>query len=122
MHLQSIEDDPSQSRELGVNQESALMEIETFDLCSGALLSDVMHDLLEGVLQYETKLLLKHCLHNCYFTLDILNRSIEYLELPYGTESDRPSPITSKIPTKPGGRLNQKGKYECMHMPNVYRK
>ena len=71
MDLQSIEDDPPQSRELAVNHKSALMDIKTSELCSGALLSEVMHDLLEGVLQYETKLLLEHCLQN--FTLDTLN-------------------------------------------------
>ena len=57
-HLEAIEDNPSQSHEFGVNHESLLMEIEYFDICSGVLISNVMHDLFEGVLQYETKLML----------------------------------------------------------------
>ena len=46
------------SREYGVNHKSLLSDITHFDICSGALVSDIMHDLLEGIVQYETKLLL----------------------------------------------------------------
>ena len=63
------------SKEYGVNFRSILMELTYFDVCSGALLPDVMHDLLEGVLQYEGNLLLQHCITDCqYFTLAYLNR------------------------------------------------
>lgn len=47
----------------GVNCRSVLMELAYFDVCSGALLPDIMHDLLEGVLQYEAKLLLNHMIN-----------------------------------------------------------
>jgi hypothetical protein len=43
---------------------SALMELRYFDICSGALVPDVLHDVLEGGLQYEAKLLLQHCIYN----------------------------------------------------------
>ena len=42
------------THEFGVNHESLLMEIEYFDIYSGVLIRDVMHDLFEGVLQYES--------------------------------------------------------------------
>ena len=52
------------------------------------LLCDAMHDLFEGVLQYETKLMLIQLIEKHYFKLKNLNNHIESLELPYGTESD----------------------------------
>jgi len=61
------------------------MEVSHFDICSGALICDVMHDLFEGILQNETKLIDRN-----YFTLKTLNSNIESLELPVGTESDKP--------------------------------
>lgn len=46
------------SKDYGINRRSALCELKHFDVCS-CLLPDVMHDLLEGVLQYEVKLMLQ---------------------------------------------------------------
>lgn len=74
---------------------SALMELRYFDICSGALVPDVLHDVLEGGLQYEAKLLLQHCIiSQGYFTLDELNKLIQYYELGY-MESDCPSTLNS---------------------------
>lgn len=87
------------------------MDIEYFDICSGALLCDVMHDLLEGVLQYETKLLLVHCIDTMnYFALKSLNSGIASLQLPCGTNSDRPAMIERKTLRTHEYRLNQKGR------------
>ena len=36
-----------------------LYKYRYFHVCDGSLLPDVMHDLLEGALQYEVKLMLK---------------------------------------------------------------
>lgn len=36
------------SKEYGINHKSILDELQYFDICSGALVQDVMHDLLEG--------------------------------------------------------------------------
>jgi len=87
--LEAINEDP-------VNHESLLMGIRHFDICSGALVSDIMHDLIEGVIQLETKLMLPIFIENCYFSLEILNRNIEYLELPNEMESDKPAPLDRK--------------------------
>ena len=73
-HLEAIEDDPSQSREFGVNHKSLLMEIEYFDICSGVLLCDVMHDLFEGVLQYETKLMLIQLIWSYLMQQSLINQ------------------------------------------------
>ena len=60
------------------------MELHYFDMCSGALIPDVMHDLLEDVLPH----ILKHLLHilaneKKYFTLTYLNSKIVSMELGY---------------------------------------
>lgn len=110
-HLQEIDDDPShQSHEYGIKHESLLSDITYFDICSGALICDIMHDLLEGLLQYETKLLLIRLIEKHYFKLKNLNSHIESLELPYGTESNKPNMIQRKVLYSQNSRLNQKGK------------
>lgn len=38
------------STDFGINRESALNELTYFNVCSGALVQDVMHDVLEGML------------------------------------------------------------------------
>lgn len=102
------------SKEYGVNFRSILMELTYFDVCSGALLPDVMHDLLEGVLQYEGNLLLQHCITDCqYFTLAYLNSIIENIELGYMEADDRPTPITSQVLRSDRG-LGQKGRNSLM--------
>lgn len=45
----------------GVNRRSLLCTSCYFDVTSGALLPDVMHDFLEGVVPLELKLVLKVC-------------------------------------------------------------
>ena len=65
-----IEVDSDTSREYGVNRKSVLTKLQYFDICSGALVPDIMHDVLEGVLQYETKIVLIYLVQSChYFTL-----------------------------------------------------
>ena len=49
------------SKEYGLNIRSAFPQLKYFDLCNASLLTDIMHDVLEGVLQYEVKLVLRHC-------------------------------------------------------------
>ena len=46
------------SKEYSLNIRSAFTY---FDLCNGSLLTDIMHDVLKGMLQYEVKLVLRHC-------------------------------------------------------------
>lgn len=47
----------------GVNRLALLNSLDYFDVTSGALLPDVMHDVLEGALPLEMKLMLKVCYH-----------------------------------------------------------
>ena len=41
--MDEIEDDQEKSKEYGVNFESALLDLDHFDMCKGELVPDVMH-------------------------------------------------------------------------------
>ena len=57
----------------GLTRDSILNSSKFFHIVDG-LVPDVMHDILEGSLQYEVKELLKYFIHTeKYFTLDELN-------------------------------------------------
>ena len=53
------DDDGSKSMEYGINCRTIFLDLKHFNICN-SLLPDVMHDILEGSLQYELKLLFKH--------------------------------------------------------------
>lgn len=99
------------SKKYGINNESILSTLQYFDVCSGSLIPDVMHDVLEGVLQYELKLLLQHCI-DCekYFTSKQLQQIMESFELGFMEYPNRPTPITREILRKKDNSLNQNGK------------
>lgn len=104
-------DNPARSSvEFGINRKSILTRLQYFDVCSGALVPDVMHDVLEGVLQYEAKLLLQHCVFvERYFTVDTLQHLIESFELGFMETANRPTPITGKILRRADNSLRQNG-------------
>ena len=118
--MQEIQDDPAMSVEYGSNHKSILMELQYFDLCSGVLVQDAMHDLMEGVLQYETKLMLCHYINNRNFTLENLNVAIENLELCSNMQSDRPTIIKATTLHSEGNLLKQKGIANISHACIVY--
>ena len=98
------------SKEYGINRNSALTKLDYFDMCSGALIPDIMHDLLEGTLQYEVKLMLRvMILIDEYFSLDYLNSRIANLELGHMESKDRPSLISIQTLQTSGHSLKQKG-------------
>ena len=73
-----------------------------------------MHDLLEGALQYEVKLLLRHFIQTeCYFSLHTFNLRLSNLELGYMETKDRPTPIAESTLTSSGHSLKQAGK-DCL--------
>ena len=71
-HCAALDNDPNgeSSIEYGVNTCSALLDLHYFDMCSETQLPDVMHNILEGALQHELKLLLQYCIREQhYFSL-----------------------------------------------------
>lgn len=53
----------------GVNRPALLNTLQYFDVVSGSLIPDITHDILEGALPLEIKLLLRVCVHahNAHF-------------------------------------------------------
>ena len=79
-----------------------------------------MHDVLEGALQYEIKLMLWMMIaEKRYFTLDTLNTRMENLELGYMESKDRPTPISDTTLFSSGVFLKQAGMYLHHLMYNV---
>ncbi len=106
--------DPLKSKEHGNNSNSVLNELKYFHVCSGALVPDVMHDMLEGVLQYELKLLLKKFIfEDKYITLQQLNSTIQNLDFGPSESKSRPTPIESKTLLSQDNHLKQNGKSTC---------
>lgn len=100
----------SKSKLYGINRDSILNELKYFHVCSGALLPDIMHDILEGALQYEVKLMLKDMIYSDgYFPLEFLNTRIDHLELGFMETKDRPTPISDTTIHSEGGNLKQAG-------------
>ena len=118
-HCSLVEGDSrgTHSRVYGINRCSILNQLRYFSVVSGALVPDVMHDLLEGVLQYEVKLLLTQFIsEDHYFTLEQLNHRIESLELGYSEARDRPTQITSATLSSNDNLLKQSGTHICTCM------
>ena len=116
-HCTMVENDTTGrlSIEYGVNSRTSLLELETFDICSGTLLPDVMHDILEGVLQHVLQLLLTYCIdEKQYFTLKMLNDKIEGVELGY-MEDTRPAIIDNckHLRQNGNGSINTVIFYNC---------
>lgn len=63
-HCEKIEEEGGRGDEYsvlyGVNRRSILMELKYFNVCDGGLLPDIMHDVLEGALVCEAKLIMQH--------------------------------------------------------------
>ena len=75
------------------------------------LVPDVMHDVLEGVLQYEVKLLLRHLiLEEKLCTLAQINSRLTSFDYGYQMSKDKLSPITdSRIHSTDSNLLGQSG-------------
>lgn len=56
-----------------------------------------MNDILEGILQYQCKELLKQFINeDKYFTLDLFNVRLKKFDYGYFNDKNKPSPITDK--------------------------
>lgn len=72
---------------------------------------DIMHDFLEGGLQYEVKELLKHLISTRLLSLQEVNAAIESFSYGYSDVTDKPSPISSTTLSSTDHSLKQSGKY-----------
>lgn len=80
-------------------------------MCDGSLLPDIMHDVLEGALEFEVKLLLNVFIRKeKYFTLAEFNSRLECLDLGYMESKDHPTPIADTTLSSGNNKLKQEGK------------
>lgn len=103
-----VESDPKYSVVYGINFRSALLSLQYLDICS-SLIPDVMHDVLEGVVQYELKLLIRYCIDCQYFRRRALEPIMERFELGYMETTSRPTPISPKTIKAKDNLLKQNG-------------
>ena len=110
-HCTLVEEDTSgrASKEYGINRDSILNQLSYFNVCDGSLVPDVMHDCLEGVLQYEIKLLLHVMVENECFTLKDFNSRLQNVELGYMECKNKPTSISVSTFNSNGNSLKQNG-------------
>ena len=78
------------SVEYGINCKSSLDSLPNFSDVEG-LLHDIMHDLFEGIVLYELRLLLQRAIATkSYFTIDILNYRLQSFDFGYCEIKDKP--------------------------------
>lgn len=105
----NIEREPGSGIIYGINRRSSLCNSRYFHVIGG-LPADAMHDILEGVLQYECKEMLKVFIYeDSYLTLQDLNEGIKDFDYGYYNDKNRPSPISSVTLNSNSNSLKQKG-------------
>ena len=94
-------------------------------MCDG-LAPDIMHDILEGSLQYEVKELLKHLIYSPkYLTVNQLNHKINTFPYVLSDKNSKPTIISSKTLLSKDHSLKQKGKepfsyVQFMHFYHIF--
>ena len=98
------------SKEYGINRRSALNDLKYFHVCNGALIPDIMHDVLEGILQYEAKLMLQYMINvENFFSVNMFNSKLRNLELSSAESKNKPTSISVKTINSEGNSLKQNG-------------
>lgn len=93
----------------GINFRSVLNNSRYFHVIGG-MPGDAMHDVLEGILQYETKEFLKYCIREeQLLTFSQLNENIKSFDFGYMNDSNKPSPIAPQTLASENNALKQKG-------------
>lgn len=79
----------------GINHPSELDNIPNFSVAEN-LPHDIMHDLFEGVVPYEMKLLITHLVNVKHFTVATFNDRLRRFDFGYIECSDKPSELDEK--------------------------
>ena len=94
---------------------SLLEEVPGVSVIKG-LPHDIMHDLYEGIVPYEMKLLLRHCVTMKFFTIEEVNQRIAK----YGFVDNNPRPIDPSILRSHETKIRQSASQMmtlCQHLP-----
>lgn len=96
-HVDKIAQNSTLSKDFGVKEDSILNKLARYHVINGSVY-DIMHDLLEGVVPYEIKLVLGFLISQNLFTVEQLNQRISTFR--YGSQEakNKPSPNFSLTP------------------------
>lgn len=90
-HCQQIEANPRLPYVMGVKQSCILNSLQYFKTCDNFSV-DIMHDILEGVAQYEMKLILHHLIDN-YTTSEEIQTRIKNFNYGYVEQANKPPEV-----------------------------
>ena len=83
------------SVEYGINERSILNDVAGFSVVGG-LCHDAFHDLLEGAVNYELRLLLEHVFTCGYISLNQLNDRLKSFNCGYTETDSKPNQLTTR--------------------------
>jgi hypothetical protein len=108
-HIEASNYRPSVIKLYGVKQDSVLNSLKYFH-CTNNFAFDPMHDLLEGVVPYTIKLVLKHFIQTRQlFTVFDLNQRINNFRYGVSETTNKPSPnFTQELLNSSSNKLKQK--------------
>ena len=92
----------------GLHRDSALNTLRYFHVTEG-LIPDIMHDCLEGCVQYELKELLRHFNTEEILSVIAINNAIHSFPLMGSDARNRPAPITAITLASSDHSLKQTG-------------
>ena len=92
----------------GVSRNAILNSSQCFHVVDG-LCPDIMHDVLEGPLPYEVKLLLQFCVQTGYFSLPVLNALMRSFHYGQADARDKPAQISATTLCSSDNKLKQSG-------------
>lgn len=92
MHCRDIQSDPQLNSVYGVKRNCSLNTLHYFHVCSNYSF-DIMHDILEGVAQYEMKLLFGYLTENLISKNDLLLRIYSF-DFGYTERKNRPTNVS----------------------------
>lgn len=91
-HLSSLQDNPQLSSAFGVKRSCLFNTLEYFHTCDNFAV-DIMHDILEGVAQYELKLVYQHLVDTKRITMNDLCERIHAFNYGYMERKNRPTAL-----------------------------
>ena len=98
MHCSRLSDPDgaSVSIEYGINRKSSLDSIPHFSVAEN-MPHDVMHDLFEGAVPYELKLLILYCINQSYLNIITINHRLSAFDFGYSEVGDKPVLIGEEV-------------------------
>ena len=93
----------------GINRKSVLANVGNFDVCQ-CFPQDIMHVLFEGVMPYETKLLLRVLLdEKKYLSINDLNQRLDSFDYGYMDSKNKPTLIVRENINCSDAKFKQSG-------------